>query len=60
MQNLVAAAELREAAFGSCYKICRHKKAALRSNPKRGFFTAVLLVNSVGQAFSHNQLDNFL
>ena len=44
---------------GSDYKICGHKKAALRSDPKRGFFTAVLLVNSVSQAFGHNELDNF-
>src|SRR5471032_629899 len=36
------------------------QKSRARITPVHGFFYCVLLVNSVGQAFGHNQLDNFL
>ncbi|RWW84239.1 hypothetical protein BHE74_00007146 [Ensete ventricosum] len=52
-------------ALGSRLNPARSYKSQATKNrariaPEHGFFCCVLLVNSVGQAFGHNQLDNFL
>ena len=48
------------AVFASQALNFRHKKAVPVLLREHGFFYCVLLVNSVGQAFGHNQIYNFL
>jgi hypothetical protein len=45
---------------GNRGKSCSATKNRARITPGRGFLTSVLLVDSVSQAFGHNELDHFL